>query len=88
MAIESISTVHALDPSKILPKDVRVSLKKSPPGQSPPLWQQGLRLLLFVVWFTLTSLSIVATQFIGSPLGLIDKKLFYAYVFYDSILSG
>jgi len=84
---EDISIMNGLNPSNMLPKDVQVSLKKSPPGQSPPLWQQGFRLLLFIVWFTLTSLAIVTTQFIGSPLYLIDKKLFYAYVLHETLLS-
>lgn len=62
-----------------LPADVTASLQKSPPGLSPSLWHQAIRLGLFVVWFTTSCVTIVATQLIGSPLALYDKNIFYAY---------
>jgi hypothetical protein len=72
-------TVAAVASKLNVPNDVAVSLSKSPRGQSPSLWEQAIRLLLFVIWFDLSCVAIVATQFIGSPLALWDKNLFYAY---------
>jgi hypothetical protein len=57
---------------------IAVSARKSPAGKSPSLLEQALRLVLFVVWFTITSIAIVATQFLGWPLALYDKNIFYA----------
>ena len=65
----------------VIPKDVTKSLTESPKGKSPSLWKQALRLILFVGWFMITCVVIVATQFIGVPLALYDKNLFYAYLF-------
>jgi len=65
-----------------LSQDVTTSLKTSPPGPSPSLWHQAIRLVLFVVWFTLSCVSIVATQFTGAPLAFYDKDLFYAYFYH------
>jgi hypothetical protein len=64
--------------SKMDSGDLTTSLSKSPSGNSPSLWEQALRLLLFVVWFNLTCICIVATQFLGVPLALYDKNMFYA----------
>ena len=64
-----------------LPPDVTYSLSKSPVGKSPSLLEQAIRLALFVVWFTTTSITIVLTQFIGAPLALWDEEVFYAYFF-------
>ena len=55
------------------------SATKSPPGRSPSLWELAIRPLLFFVWFNITCVGIVATQFIGVPLALWDKNIFYAY---------
>jgi hypothetical protein len=41
--------------------------------------EQSIRTVLFVTWFTLTCVTIVATQLVGVPLVLFDRKLFYAY---------
>lgn len=60
-------------------KDITVSLSKSPAGKSPSLWEQAVRLVLFVVWFNVVCCAIVVTQFLGVPLALYDKNIFYAY---------
>jgi hypothetical protein len=62
-----------------LPPDITASLKQSAPGPSPSLWHQAIRLVLFLIWFTMTCVTIVATQFIGAPLAFYDKNVFYAY---------
>ena len=59
--------------------DLTASLGTSPSGKSPSLFKQVLRTLSFVVWFNLTCICIVTTQFLGVPLALWDKNLFYAY---------
>jgi hypothetical protein len=66
-------------PRVALPADLSASLTASPPGKSPSLAKQALRIALFVIWFTTVCFAIVATQFIGVPLALWDKNLFYAY---------
>jgi hypothetical protein len=66
--------------NQVIPEDVAKSLTKSPTGKSPSLWKQALRLVLFVLWFNIPCVVIVATQIIGLPLALYDKNLFYAYV--------
>jgi hypothetical protein len=53
-------------------------LNKSPVGNSPSFWEQAVRVISFVVWFTAACLAIVSTQFIGVPLAFWDKNLFYA----------
>jgi hypothetical protein len=55
-----------------------VSVSKSPAGKSPSLLEQALRLILFIVWFTVTCIAIVVTQLLGWPLALYDKNIFYA----------
>jgi hypothetical protein len=67
-------------PHVALPADISASLTASPPGKSPSLAKQALRVALFVIWFTTVCCCIVATQFIGVPLALLDKNLFYAYL--------
>jgi hypothetical protein len=59
--------------------NITVGLSKSSSGQSPSLWEQAVRLVLFVVWFNTTCLVIVATQLFGVPLAFYDKNIFYAY---------
>lgn len=58
--------------------DIAVSLSKSSAGKSSSLWEQALRLVLFVVWFDTTCIVIVATQLLGVPLAFYDKNIFYA----------
>ena len=58
--------------------DIAVGLSKSSTGKSPSLWEQALRLVLFVVWFDTTCIVIVATQLLGVPLAFYDKNIFYA----------
>jgi len=65
--------------SKMDSSNLATSLSKSPSGKSPSLWEQGLRLLLLVIWFNLNCICIVTTQFFGVPLALYDKNMFYAY---------
>jgi hypothetical protein len=72
------STAAAVASKLNVPRDVAVSLSQSAAGKSPSLWEQAIRLLLFVVWFNFTCVAIVATQFIGAPLALWDKNIFYA----------
>jgi lysocardiolipin and lysophospholipid acyltransferase len=59
--------------------DTATSLSKSYAGKSPSLWEQAVRVLLFVVWFNTSCIAIVATQLLGVPLALYDKNIFYAY---------
>jgi hypothetical protein len=66
--------------NQVISEDVTKSLTESPKGKSPSLWKQALRFVLFVLWFNIPSIVIVATQLIGLPLALYDKNLFYAYV--------
>lgn len=54
------------------------SFRRSPGGKSPSLWEQAVRLALFIVWFDITCIAIVATQFLGVPLAFYDKNIFYA----------
>jgi hypothetical protein len=61
-------------------KDVATSLSHSPAGKRPSLGEQAIRLCLFVVWFDLTCIAIVITQFLGVPLYFWKKDVFYAYV--------
>ena len=58
--------------------DITASLTKSSPRKSPSLLKQAVRLVLFVVWFNTACLAINATQFIGAPIALWDKNMFYA----------
>ncbi|EWC47699.1 hypothetical protein DRE_02899 [Drechslerella stenobrocha 248] len=41
---------------------------------------QTVRLILFLLYFFVGSITIVATQFIGCPLYLLNKDWFYAYI--------
>jgi hypothetical protein len=77
-ANEANDTAAAIASKLNVPTDVVVSLSQSPAGKSPSLWEQAIRLLLFVLWFNLSCVAIVATQFIGAPLALWDKNVFYA----------
>jgi len=67
--------------------DISVSVSKFSAGKSPSLWEQALRLALFVVWFNTTCIVIVVTQFLGVPLAFYDKNLFYAYCPFKSDIN-
>jgi len=77
-AQEANDTATAIASKLNVPEDLAYSLSKSPRGKSPSLFEQAIRLLLFVTWFNLSCIAIVATQFIGAPLALWDKNVFYA----------
>lgn len=68
----------ATTPLPGLAADITASLAKSPPRKSPSLLKQAVRFVLFVVWFDTACLAINATQFIGAPIALWDKNVFYA----------
>lgn len=66
-------------PSKldIAERDVTVSRVNPSQGRLHPLLYQAVRASLFFVWFNIACVAIVITQFLGVPLALYDKNLFY-----------